>query len=95
MESNLVNELRINTGGRRAEDIFVIISKDGSTVVRDPGLSRPWHSPHKKLAEEHARNIGRGCRVVDLATAIKTVLMHPKNLPKNTPKGYKLPEPPN
>lgn len=91
MKSNLLSDLRINMGGKRPEDIFVIISKDGSTLVKDPGLDRPWHSLHKGLAEEHAKRIGRGCVAVDLPTAIKSVTRHPKNLPKNLPKGYKLP----
>lgn len=77
--------------GKKPEEIFVVISQDGSTLVRDPGLSRPWHSIYKKLAEEHAKNIGQGCVAIDLATALKSVLHHPKNLPKNMPKGYRLP----
>lgn len=94
MKSNLTDELRINAGGKRPEDIFVIISKDGSTVIKDPGLGRPWSSPNRKLAEHHAKSIGRGCTVVDLATAIKSVLHHQKNLPPGLPPGWKLPDAP-
>ena len=82
MKSNLLSDLRINVGGKRPEDIYVIISKDGSTLVRDPGLGRPWHSLNKKLAEDQAKAIGRGCVAVDLVTAIASVIKHPKNLPK-------------
>lgn len=92
MKSNLTDELRINMGGKRPEDIFVIISKDGSTIVKDPGLDRPWHSTNRKLAEHHAKSIGRGCTVVDLPTALQSVLKHQKNLPPGMPEGFKLPE---
>lgn len=81
--------------GKRPEDIFVIISKDGSTIVKDPGLVRPWSSPFKNLAEEHAKIIksqGFDCVVTDLKTAIKSVLNHPKNLPPGLPPGWRLPD---
>lgn len=92
MKSNLTDELRINMGGKRPEDIFVIINKDGSTIVKDPGLDRPWHSMNRKYAEHHAKQIGHGCTVVDLPTALKSVMQHPKNLPKHLPKGFKMPD---
>jgi hypothetical protein len=91
MKSNLTDDLRILRGGVKAENIYVLISKDGSTVVRDPGLGRPWSTTNRKLAEDHAKRIGRDCVVTDLVTAIKSVTQHPKNLPKGL-KGFKLPE---
>lgn len=94
MKSNLTDDLRIAMGGKRPEDIYVIVSADGSTCVRDPGLGRPWSSVNQKIAEHHAKQIGKGCKVVTLDVAIKSILYHQKNLPKNMPKGYQLPDAP-
>jgi hypothetical protein len=74
--------LRMLHGGAKPETIFVILSRDGSTVVKDPGLGRPWSSRNRKLAEDHAKRIGHGATVCDLLTAANHVLRHPKNLPK-------------
>lgn len=81
--------------GKRPEDIYVLISKDGSTIVKDPGLERPWSNPNKKLAEDHAKVItsqGYPCVAVDLKTAIKSVLHHAKNFPPGLPPGWRLPD---
>lgn len=80
--------------GKRAQDIYVIISADGSTCVRDPGLGRPYSNPNKKIVEHIAAGIGRGCKVVSLDVAMKSILYHPKNLPKDLPPGFKLPDSP-
>jgi len=71
--------------GKLKRDIYVILSKDGSTVLQDPGLNRPWSSPNKKLAEHHAKQRGLGEVAVDLETAIRAVARHPKNLPPGAP----------
>ena len=78
--------------GQRAENIYVILSEDGSTLVKDPGLNRPWSSPNKKIAEHIAKGIKGKCTVVTLDVAIKSVVSHPKNLPGWLPKGFKLPD---
>jgi hypothetical protein len=65
--------------GKKRKDIYVVLSKDGSTVLQDPALGRPWSSPIKKLAELHARE-NHGV-AVDLVTATNAVVRHPKNLP--------------
>lgn len=65
--------------GKRSGDIYVILSKDGSTVVQDPGLGRPWSTRNKKLADHHAKQIGGVA--VDLITATNSVVRHQKNLP--------------
>lgn len=73
--------------GKRSRDMYVLLSEDGSTLVVDPGLQRPWSSPNKKIAEHHASNMRRQgikCHAVDLETALASVLKHPKNQP---PKG--------
>ena len=78
--------------GKSPDNIWVIISADGSTVVRDPGVGRPWSSPNKKIAEHMAQSIPGKPKVVTLADAIKSVTYHQKNLPKYLPKGFKLPD---
>lgn len=70
--------------GKKKRDIYVIISADGSTVMQDPGLNRPWSSPNKKLAEHHAAittKQGYPCRAVNMELAVRTVIAHPKNQP--------------
>lgn len=69
---------------KRISDIFVLLSADGSTLVIDPGLNRPWSSPNRRLAEAHAKNLtkqGLFCSAVDSTTALASVLRHPKNQP--------------
>lgn len=77
--------------GKRKKDIYVILSRDGSTVLKDPGLDRPWSSPNKKLAEHHAKQMGGVA--VDLITAIESITRHSKNLPpsmqQSPPPGFK------
>lgn len=79
--------------GKTPDTVFVILSKDGSTVVRDPGLNRPYSGTNKKIVEHIAKGIP-GTVVVTLAEAIKSVTYHPKNLPKNLPAGFRLPDAP-
>ncbi len=65
--------------GKKKKDIYVVLSKDGSTVLQDPAMNRPWSSPIKKLAEHHAK-LNNGV-AVDLITATNSVVRHQKNLP--------------
>jgi glyoxylase-like metal-dependent hydrolase (beta-lactamase superfamily II) len=71
--------------GKRKRDVYVLLSEDGSTLVVDPGLNRPWSSPNKLYAEHQAKQIskesGRTCYATDLETAIHSVIKHPKNQP--------------
>lgn len=72
--------------GKRRRDIYVLISKDGSTLLKDPGLERPWSSPNRKYAEDTARIHNKAhpeaqVVAVDLETAVMSVIKHPKNLP--------------
>lgn len=68
--------------GKKKSEIYVVLSKDGSTVLQDPGLDRPWSTPNKKYAEHHAR-LNNGV-AVDLLTAIASVIQHEKNVPPGT-----------
>lgn len=77
--------------GKRRNSIYVLISVDGSTLVKDPGLDRPWSSPNQKYAEDTARihnkaNPDMQVRAVTLETAVYSIIRHPKNQP-----GYKAP----
>lgn len=65
--------------GKKKKDIYVVMSKDGSTVMKDPAMDRPWSSPIKKLAEHHAK-LNNGV-AVDLVTATNSIVRHQKNLP--------------
>lgn len=73
--------------GKKKRDIYVVLSKDGSTVLQDPGTGRPWSSWNKKLADHHAKE-NHGI-AVDLVTATNSVVRHQKNLPpgQKFPKG--------
>lgn len=65
--------------GKPKTEIYVILSEDGSTILKDPGMDRPWSSPNRKFAEHHAKAIGGFA--VDLMTAAMSIMRHPKNLP--------------
>lgn len=60
---------------RKADSLFVIMDAKHTTVVKDPGLNRPWCSPNVKLAEVTAKQIERESgiktHVVTLSDAIK------------------------
>jgi len=43
---------------RKADSLFVIMDEKRTTVVKDPGLSRPWCSPNVRIAEVTAKQIG-------------------------------------
>lgn len=70
--------------GRKKRDIYVLLSDDGSTLIQDPGLNRPWSTPNKKYADDTAadfRRKGVFCRAVTLELALAQVIKHPKNMP--------------
>tara|TARA_R110000868_G_scaffold136214_6_gene349076 strand:- start:148 stop:429 length:282 start_codon:yes stop_codon:yes gene_type:complete len=60
--------------GRVGESTYVIINKTGTSIVEDPGLSRPWSTHNKKLAEVRASEIGHGASVLTLADAVKQLI---------------------
>lgn len=73
--------------GVTSKQLYVVLSADGSTLMRDPGLDRAYAVSIKKVAEETAslaRAQGFKCYATDLETALASILRHPKNLP---PKG--------
>lgn len=88
MISNPLSDVLGPLHGKLASDIYVLISKDGSTLVKDPGLDRPWSSTNKKVAEHMASELRRKdgviCYAITLADALPKVLYHPKNLPKGS-----------
>ena len=65
--------------GTNPRNIFVIMDKELSTVLQDPGLDRPWSNTNRKIAEHHARQVGGV--VVPYDEAIRRVITHHKNLP--------------
>lgn len=77
-ELSVPDQLRI-LHGSKGSDIYVVLSADGSTVLKDPGMKRPYSTRNKKLAEHHAK-LNDGI-AVDLITAVQTLIRHPKNLP--------------
>lgn len=70
--------------GKPATQLYVVLSADGSTLMKDPGLEQAYCVANKKLAEETAalaRKSGYKCYACDLDTALNSVLRHPKNQP--------------
>jgi len=63
---------------QKADRIFVLMDKDKTTCVKDPGLGRPWSTVNIKLAETRAKEISKDIRepvhVVTLSDAIKLLL---------------------
>lgn len=59
---------------RKAKDIFVIMDKEEKTVLKNPGLARPWSSKVFKMAEHTARQVGHGAHVVTLDYAMKKLI---------------------
>jgi hypothetical protein len=81
------------THGVTPDALYVILSADGSTLMRDPGLDQAYCTPIKKLAEETAAlatKAGHKCYATDFETALKSVLRHPKNQPPDRKKQFKL-----
>lgn len=61
--------------------LWVVMDKDRSTVLKDPGLNRPWSNLSRKRAEAVAKEVGG---VAELLTeAIKYVMQNPRNWPGN------------
>lgn len=75
-------ELRARHKGARLANLYVIMSKDGSTCLMNPGLNTPWASTNKKLAEWHCKQQGGG-GVLSWTDAVEAVIKHPKNQPGN------------
>jgi hypothetical protein len=78
---------------RRKKALYVIMTGDGSTLVQDPGLDRPWASPNRALAEFHAKEVqkatGRKCGAMPLDEAMALIIKHPKNQPSYRLKNAK------
>jgi len=56
---------------RKASELFVILNKDRTTCLVDPGTNKPYCTPNFKMAENIAREY-RGI-VSTLSDAIKTL----------------------
>lgn len=71
--------------GKRPDQIYVIITHEGDTILKDEGLDRPWSSTIKQFAETTAKHIskltGRRVSAVTLDVAIASLIAHPKNQP--------------
>lgn len=63
-----------NLYDKKARDIYVIMSKDETTILKNPGLGRPWSSKVFKMAEHVAKQVGNGAHVVTLEYAIKKLM---------------------
>jgi len=59
----------------KADQLYVIMDKAGTTVLKDPGLDRPWATTNLKIAEHVVKDIPNG-RVVTLKHAVDTILKH-------------------
>jgi len=57
---------------RKADQLYVVANPAKTTVVKDPGLERPFCTPNLKMAEDVARKVGGV--VLTLADAIKTLM---------------------
>jgi len=54
MPLNIITDTELS----RAGILWVVLSKDHSTVLQDPGLSRAWSTTNKKIAEDTAHECG-------------------------------------
>jgi hypothetical protein len=41
-----------------AKNNYCVMNKERTTIVKDPGLNRPFHTPHKNRAEQVANQVG-------------------------------------
>ncbi len=62
---------------KSGRNVFVVMNKAGTTVLKDPGMDMPYHVRNKKIAEKVARESGGVA--VDLETAIKQLEAHYKS----------------
>jgi len=85
---NLITDTEINKKGKV---LYVVMDKYRTTVVKQPGLEKPFSTHNKKFADSVAREIGEknpkfGGVVETLRDALKLVSTSPCNLPKDHPK---------
>ena len=77
LDSQAMVKLMADLYDRKSSELFVIMDAAKTTVVKDPGLGRPWCSPNHRIAESHARTItketGRPTIVTTLQDAITTL----------------------
>jgi hypothetical protein len=71
--------------GLKQRDIWVLLSKDRSTIICDPGTRRPWFAKGptaRKVADHMAKQVGRGVIAAELnGSLINFIIKHPKNQP--------------
>ena len=80
----------IHSFGVKRPDLWVILSPDQSSIVKDPGTNRPWYAKGptaRKVAEQMAKSLSKalGCRCIaaSMEDALGHVLKHPKNQPND------------
>jgi len=61
---------------RKASEIFVIMNKEETTILKNPGLSRPWSSLSFKQAELTSREVGSGAHATTLQHALKKLIAY-------------------
>lgn len=66
-----------STEASKSKTVYVVVSADKSTVMKNPGLDEPYNTTNRKAAEAVAREAGGHC--VPLREAIHLIFQHPKN----------------
>jgi len=61
---------------RKASEIFVIMNKEETTILKNPGLGRPWSSLSFKQAELTSREVGSGAHATTLQHALKKLIAY-------------------
>jgi len=76
--SKVITDIDVQTAKamyeRTANAVFVVINKAGTSVLQDPGMSRPWSSHNKKIADEMAARVGKGASAITLAEAARILM---------------------
>lgn len=75
--------LNTRTESSKSPELLVIMDADRSTVMKSPGLDKPFSTTNAKYADYVARQMlvehGFKCVVVPYLDAIQFVIKHPRN----------------
>ena len=58
---------------RRGSSLYVVVNKDGTSCLKDPGLNRPFSTANRKYAQLVASEAGNGASVLTLNEALNLI----------------------
>jgi hypothetical protein len=69
MPDHLLDQILRRTG----HTVYVVVNREGTSVVKSPGLEEPFHTTNRKYADQVAREIGNGASAQTLSDAVTII----------------------